>query len=77
MKVGDEVYPSKENPIKFQKRTLFPWKVAKFFSPFGVVLLRPTRNGTVRREKWHISFWATEKPEDCLHSKHNKKEGKD
>lgn len=64
MKIGDKVYPSKENTIAFQKSTKFPWKVVGFYSPFGVILSRPTKSGKFRKEKWHISFWTTEKPKE-------------
>lgn len=58
MNVGDYVYPSSNNPHKFNKNTVFPFKVKKV-EGYTVWLERSTNSGKKAVERWWIGFWQT------------------
>jgi len=63
LEVGDLVYPSDTNPLKFNKNTKFPWKIVAISdTDLQLTLEHKTPiSGKTVREKWWIGFWVIEK----------------
>lgn len=64
MSEGDLVWPSKINPVKFNKNVKFPWKIRNI-DGLTVWLERPSKSGRIRVEKWYSAYWQPYPPREA------------